>query len=75
MTARQIGRLAEHTEAALRAHPEVPRKVKESLQEQPWEVALAKAVDADPDLPSYESLCSDYILDELVAYLGSKEAL
>ena len=55
---RKLGLLAGHVRKALLEHPEpkVSPKSKFFPVMNDWEVALKKAIDDDPELPSYEDL-------------------
>lgn len=81
LSPRQIYSLAAHVEAAFQEHPipepsAVDVKIDDVLQaaeQEPWEVHLTKAVNADAALPTYETIETGHeeLLEFLVSYYSS----
>lgn len=69
LTGIQIGRLAEHVEAALRAHPKEDHRIQGI---QAWEKFLRTKVQRDPLLPEYIDLEDEHaqMLEDLINYFA-----
>jgi hypothetical protein len=82
----QIGRLALHTETAIKNHPEskFPTSYEDTFNEagenkvpidnptnrESWEDELAELVDNDPFLPDYNTIEEDEMVEHLVQYIA-----